>query len=323
MKLHNFSFSNPLNLPSSQSRLVLGTAQLGMDYGITNTTGQPVYNMAKSIVQEAWECGLREFDTAQAYGQSEQVLGQVFRNLGIAGEAKVITKFAPDVDHSDRAALNNALEISLNNLGVESLYGLMLHREDMLDLLEKGLKENLTAMVSSSRVKHIGVSIYSPERAVQALNTEGISMVQLPTNVIDRRFEKAGVFQLADDAGKTIYIRSIFLQGLLLMPSESLPEHMRFAAPVINRLALYAQDIGLTVKELCIGYTKHTFPHSRLIFGAETQAQVKENMECWDVDWPSDLSQKIQREFEEIDEMMLNPSLWPKRFANSQKTNEA
>ena len=83
--------------------------QFGIDYGIANITGQPVYNTAMSIVQEAWESGIREFDTAQAYGQSERVLGRIFKDLGIADEVRVITKFAPDVDHSDKAALNKAL----------------------------------------------------------------------------------------------------------------------------------------------------------------------------------------------------------------------
>jgi aryl-alcohol dehydrogenase-like predicted oxidoreductase len=303
-------------------RFVLGTAQLGMDYGIANTTGQPVYNMAKSIVQEAWECGMREFDTAQAYGQSEKVLGRVFKDLGVAGEARVITKFVPDIDHSDRAALNKALKKSLNNLGVESLYGLMLHREDMLDLWEKGLGEHLMDIVDSGRVKHIGVSVYLPERAVQALNTKGISMVQLPTNLIDRRFEKAKVFGLADDAGKTIYIRSIFLQGLLLMFPDALPEHMRFAAPVLDRSALLAQDVGLNIMELCIGYVKHAFPHTNLVFGAETPAQVRDNLKSWNMPWPSELVQRIQIEFEDVDEMILNPSLWPKGFVNVQRTNK-
>ena len=299
------------------SRLVLGTAQLGMDYGIANTTGQPVYNTARSIVQDAWESGICEFDTAQAYGQSERVLGQIFKDLGIADKVRVITKFAPDVDHLDKAALNNALEISLNNLGVESLYCLMLHREDMLDLWEKGLGENLMAVVSSGMVEYIGVSVYSPERAVQALNTEGISMVQLPTNILDRRFEKAKVFELADDVGKTIYIRSIFLQGLLIMPLDALPEHMLFAAPILSRLSLFAQhDLGLSIMELCIGYVKHAFPHTHLVFGAETPAQVRENLKCWNVVWPDGLMERIQAEFEDVDEMILNPALWPKGNSN-------
>lgn len=262
--------SNQSHKVNRTSRLVLGTAQLGMNYGISNSTGQPAYNNARSIVQEAWEYGIREFDTAQAYGQSERVLGRILKDLRFAGEARIITKLAPDVDHSDRAALNNALQISLNNLGVDTIYCLMLHREDMLDLWKKGLEENLMGIISSGRVKNMGVSVYSPERAVQALNTEGISMVQLPTNVIDRRFEKAGVFQLSDDVGKTIYIRSIFLQGLLLMPPDTLPEHMRFAAPVLKRFNLLAQDVGLNTKELCLGYIKNAFPHAQFVFGAET-----------------------------------------------------
>lgn len=307
MKLNQ---SNQLNQPN---RLVLGTAQFGMDYGIANTTGQPVYNTARSIVQEAWKYGFREFDTAQAYGQSEKILGRVFKDLGVADEAKVITKFAPDVDHLDRAALNNALEISMDNLGVESLYGLMLHREDMLDMWEKGLKENLIGIAGSGRVKHIGVSVYSPKKAIQALNAEGISKVQLPANILDRRFEEAGVFELADDVGKIIYIRSIFLQGLFLIPPDALPEHMQFAAPVLSRLSLFAQhNLGLSIMELCIGYVKHAFPHTHLVFGAETPAQVRENLKCWNMIWPDGLTQRIQVEFKNVDEMILNPSLWPK-----------
>lgn len=313
----NMQLKKTSNKSNQTSRLVLGTAQLGMDYGIANTTGQPIYNMAKSIVQAAWGYGVREFDTAQAYGQSERVLGQIFKDLGIADEVKVITKFTPDVDHSDRAALNNALEISLNNLGVESLYGLMLHREDMLALWKKGLRENLIDIVGSGKVEHIGVSVYSPEKSIQALNTKGISMVQLPTNVIDRRFEKAGVFELADDVGKTIYIRSIFLQGLLLITPETLPEHMRFTTPVLNTLVSLAQDVRLSIKELCIGYIKNAFPHAQVIFGAETISQIRENLKYWAVPWPSGLTQRIQTEFEDIDEMILNPSLWPKGNDNN------
>ena len=305
MKLNKSNELNQLN------RFVLGTAQLGMDYGIANATGQPVYNTARSIVREAWESGICEFDTAQAYEQSEQVLGQIFKDLGIASKARVITKLALDVDHSDRTALNNALEISLNNLGVDTIYCLMLHREDMLDLWKKGLEENLMGIVSSGRVKHIGISVYSPERAIQALNTEGVSMIQIPTNVVDRRFERVGVFDLADDLRKIIYIRGIFLQGLLLMPIDSLSQHMRFAASTLERLTEFSQDVCLTIKELCIGYIKHAFPNSRLVFGAETQAQVRENLKCWNVAWGNEMTQRIQTEFKDVDQMILNPSLWP------------
>jgi len=101
-----------------------------------------------------------------------------------------------------------------------------------------------------------------------------------------------------------------------------LPEHMQFAETVLKRLNSLAHDIGLNIKELCIGYIKNAFPHARLIFGAETLAQVKENLKCWNVAWLNDLTKKIQLEFNDANEIILNPSLWPKGFANVQRANE-
>ena len=62
----------------SMDRLVLGTAQLGMDYGIANTQGRPAFEEAVELVRCYWERGVREFDTAQDYGDSEKILGRVF-----------------------------------------------------------------------------------------------------------------------------------------------------------------------------------------------------------------------------------------------------
>ena len=87
-------------------------------------------------------------------------------------------------------------------------------------------------------------------------------------------------------------------------------------------MALLAQDIGLNIEELCIGDIKNAFSHARLIFGVEALAQVKENLKCWNLVWPDGLTQRIQTEFEDIDEMILNPSLWPKEFANAQRISE-
>ena len=79
-------------------RLVLGTAQLGLSYGIANKTGRPDQGVATAIVHEAWKNGIREFDTAQVYGDSEVVLGRALAELGISCEAKIITKIAPNLD---------------------------------------------------------------------------------------------------------------------------------------------------------------------------------------------------------------------------------
>lgn len=291
--------------------LVLGTAQLGFPYGIANKAGQPDQAVATAIIHEAWNHGIREFDTAQGYGISEEVLGKALYELGISSEARIITKFDPNLNHLDVSVMAKSLDQSLQRLGVQSLYGIMLHREEMLSLWDKGLGKILQAFVLSGRVKKIGISVYSPDKAVQALKTEGINMVQVPTNILDRRFEDAGIFKLADEKRKTIYIRSVFLQGLILMNPEEVPEKMDFARSVIEKIESLSDDFGLSRQEIALGYIKSETPNAYVIFGAETPTQVRENMTAWQKEIPKSLGNKIRTIFVNVDERILNPSLWP------------
>lgn len=295
---------------SQNSRLVLGTAQFGMRYGIANKIGQPDFLSVQSIVAEVWESGVREFDTAQAYGESERVLGKVLSSLGIAREAKVISKLHPAIDHQNSNALNLALQQTLARLGLPNLYGLMLHTEDLLDIWETGLKDTLDKFIEQGLVERIGVSVYSPQKAARALRTNGISLVQLPSNLLDRRFEKAGVFHEAKSFGKEIYVRSVFLQGLLLMSDSDLPASMRFATTVAERLINFADDTGFSLKQLALGYVRSAYPEQKVLLGCETLEQVRENLEIWSKETPRDIVDRVRREFQDIPEKILNPSLW-------------
>lgn len=290
--------------------LVLGTAQLGLNYGIANKTRQPSQNTANDIIREAWENGIREFDTAQGYGKSEQVLGKALSQLGLNNEALVISKFHPSLDHLNAGVLSKALDNSLKQLGIPSLYSIMLHREELLSLWDNGLSKTLHGFVVSGKVKQIGISVYSPEKAIQALNTRGIDMVQLPTNILDRRFERSGIFELADKKKKKIYIRSIFLQGLLLMDIERIPMNMAFIKPVLEQFKLLSSDSGLTRKEIALGYLKSEMPDASVVFGAETKDQVKENILIWSKQVPKSLGDKVREVFSNVREEILNPTLW-------------
>lgn len=295
---------------SQTSRLILGTAQLGMPYGVANRIGQPDVLAAESIVATAWQGGIREFDTAQAYGESERVLGSALNSLGIAADAKVISKLHPEIDHRDSGSLQLALEESLTRLGIPKLFGMMLHSEDLLDLWDKGLGEVLQKFVDKGLVEQIGVSVYSPQKAVRALKIDGIAMVQIPGNLLDRRFEKKGVFQEAGRYGKQIYLRSVFLQGLLLMNVGDLPNSLRFAIPVLENLADFSRRTSLTLKQLALGFVRTAYPTQKVIFGCETAQQVKENLELWAEELPAQLIASVQREFHNIPVGILNPSLW-------------
>ena len=290
--------------------LVLGTVQLGIPYGVANRTGQPDQAVATDIVRTAWAGGIREFDTAQDYGMSEEVLGKAFARLGISEEAKVISKIDPELDHCDPQALARALDISLQRLGVRCLSGLMLHKEELLSDWEKGLGSILRGFIAEGKVKQVGVSVYSPDKALEALDISGIGMLQVPSNILDRRFERKKVFERAAQKKKPVYIRSVFLQGLILMDPDALPNHMLFARPVLEKVAILARELNVTRNELALGYLKARAPGAKLLIGAETPQQVKENLSAWGKEPPTGVVPLVLRYFDQVEEKILNPMLW-------------
>jgi aryl-alcohol dehydrogenase-like predicted oxidoreductase len=290
--------------------LVLGTVQLGLSYGIANKTGRPDQSVVTDIVRTAWEKGVREFDTAQDYGMSEQALGAAFVQLGISKEAKLISKINPELDHGDPSIMKKALGESFEKLRVRCLWGLMLHKEELLCRWSKGLGDILKSFVALGKVEHLGVSVYSPDKALEALHTEGIDMIQVPSNILDRRFEKQGVFELAAKKEKQVYIRSVFLQGLILMDPENLSARMAFARQALRKVKSLSQELNLTRQELAIGYLKLRAPQAKLVIGAETPQQVVENVASWEKNPPEALMPLVLRNFDQLDEKLLNPSLW-------------
>lgn len=295
---------------SDSSRLVLGTAQLGMNYGISNRTGKPDFKTGQAIVETAWKAGIREFDTAQGYGNSEKVLGKIFRSLGISNEVKVVSKFHPDLNHLELDDLNRSLDTTLRNLNISTLHGIMLHKEGLLELWDKGLGEKLNGIIESGLSEYLGVSVYSPDKALKALKTEGIFFVQLPSNLLDRRFEKSGVFELAENKEKQIYVRSIFLQGLLLLNSNEMPIKMKFAGTVLETLEDLTQELGLSKQDMAISYAKHAYPNAKIVFGVDGPEQVKDNLISWEKALPTDFVGQIQNTFQFVEERVLNPALW-------------
>ncbi len=294
----------------ASSSMILGTVQLGMNYGVANVNGQPDYATARDIVQTAWQNGVREFDTAIGYGESETILGRILEELDISTKALINSKPDHHWDGSDFDVLDKDLDASLARLGVDHLHTLLLHREHLLEQWDKGLAKGLQRITRDGRVKRIGISVYTPKAALRALSLEGLDVVQIPTNFLDRRFEKAGVAAKAADMGKEIQIRSIFLQGLIFLTPDTLPENMVFAAHEVNEVEAMTQALGIDRLEAAMGYIHGAWPDSAIIFGAETVQQVQDNLNAFRKDIPKTLVEEAQRRFPDVSEKVLNPSLW-------------
>lgn len=290
-------------------RLVLGTVQLGMHYGINNVAGKPDFRSACDIVKTAFDHGITRFDTAQAYGDSEEVLGKIFDALKIGSQVKVYSKLNPGLDLLDEGTVQQSVDDSLRKLKIDQLEGLLLHSEDGMQFWNNGLGDILRGLVSKGKVCFAGASFYAPQKALNALDEDGVDIIQVPANIWDRRFEDAGVFRMAEKLGKKVFVRSVFLQGFLLMDLGSVPERMKVALPYLKILEQMAYDMGLSRHELILGYAVGRWGDASVLLGAESSQQVVDNVRSFSARNELGIDSEV---FINIPENILNPALWSK-----------
>jgi uncharacterized protein len=189
------------------NKMVLGTAQFGMDYGIANTIGKPSNEDVFQILDLAWESGVRKFDTAPSYN-SESLLGEFILNKGIQDKIKVLTKIPSLNGLSDyETIIIKSTELSLKNLGCP-IDVLFFHDPKDSELLMSN-PSFFKSLLDEYPVSTLGVSVYEPHE-VEKLSICGLELAfQFPFNILDRRFEKITI-----PSGRR-YARSIFLQGIL------------------------------------------------------------------------------------------------------------
>jgi len=200
---------------------------------------------------------------------------------------------------------------SLARLAVPQLYGLLLHDETMIDRLNSDLGELLFFLKDQELVKFVGVSVYDPARAVAAIQHECIDMVQIPSSIVDQRFLSKGIFELAREYGKKIFVRSVFLQGLLMMQEQMLPAKMQFTVSVLRKYSALAEKAQKTKQQLALGFARRSFSGAYVLFGADSAVQVGENVASWRTDLNDEIINNAFELFADVDEKILNPSLWP------------
>ncbi len=294
------------------SKLVLGTVQLGTAYGIANINGQPDKQLAFEIIETAWRNGINCFDTAQSYGTSESILGEALNQLGTNSGAKIVSKLSPALNPTDEKSIKQAIENSIKNLRIEQLWCMMLHRGHWLDYWNKGLGRALLRAKEKGLIQYLGVSVYDVKDARRALRHPDIQVVQIPCNLWDQSMLEEGVFKLAEKMKKLCFVRSIYLQGLLLMSPTQVTAKLLQAADASRKWFELAEMMDSTPKELAFRFALSL--NCPLVVGAETVEQVEENIK---------LSQQQPLSKDEIKQIhqviaplvnirITNPCLWQK-----------
>ena len=294
----------------SFSKIMLGTVQFGLNYGIANTGGKPSYEKSRDIVAAACKNGITSFDTAAAYGNSEIVLGRIFEELNIKDKVKVVSKVAPLKEHKlskyeVEKKINESVETSLERLGIEQLAACLFHREEDFEYIDFMRKLEKQGLIAGS-----GVSLDSAEYCDEVLSND-IKFIQVPYNILDRRFDS--FWPKAEAAGITIFTRSVYLQGLILMPEENIIPHLKSVIPVRRELEKLAKDSDMDMAELCMRYVLCNSVITSILTGVDSGEQLIQNIELFQKGpLPDEILDKVKEIVPFLPEELIRPILWPK-----------
>ena len=291
------------NWYSMINRLALGTVQFGLDYGIVNKSGRVRPDEVASILNVAADHGIDLLDTAISYGESERVLGV----MGVA-DWKIVSKLPPVPDGiSDVPAwIKNQIERSLVRLGAKRLYGLLLHRPDQLiGPFGPLLLEALEGMKREGLVQKIGISVYAPGDLVRLSQVMHIELVQIPMSIFDRRLIESGWAGRLKQQGTEIHVRSVFLQGLLLMPAAYRPQKFSRWSAVWAIWDQWLNHTSVTPLQACLRYALGIDEVDKVLVGVDSANQLREILVASEGEldslpaWP-----------QQLDLDLINPTRW-------------
>jgi aryl-alcohol dehydrogenase-like predicted oxidoreductase len=295
------------------SRLCLGTAQLGMNYGINNVTGKPSFEESESIIKNAVENGINMFDTAPEYGDSEKIVGACLKDFD-KGKLIFISKVPPiDWDKNEEIIVDGVkknVKKTLENLGIKTLPIYLFHRfEDAIKGNGLILKE-LKKLKEDGFIGKIGISTYTPDEAEKSLNIGNVEAIQIPFNLVDKRLLENGFLKKAKRKEIVILARSVFLQGLFF--KDNIPDKLKEFWPYRRRILTMCEKNNITIGELALRYNLSINELDSILIGVEKTEQLIENLKILK---KGKLAKEIIQEINDLGsapEKIVNPSLWGK-----------
>jgi aryl-alcohol dehydrogenase-like predicted oxidoreductase len=302
--------SGNISIGDSLVKLGLGTAQFGLNYGVTNFSGQTNSAIAKEILATAEQAGMQVLDTASAYGNSESIIGNILG--GGEHNFRIITKTSSPAKNSQRICADALVSVrnSLKRLRQKQVYGVLIHSPD--DLLKRGGEELFKALQIAKEEKlaeKIGVSVYTSEQIDALLQLYPIDLIQLPFNLFDQRLLKSGHLHKLKEANIEVHARSVFLQGLLLAEPDLLPPyfdpHRAHIADYQN--AVHAQRLSLA--EAALGFALHQTTIDAIIFGVNDVSQLIQLLAVANKP-PSEESLLPLSRFSSDNNGLIDPSTW-------------
>jgi aryl-alcohol dehydrogenase-like predicted oxidoreductase len=300
------------------SQISMGTVALGMDYGLSGPMQacSPTEVDAVRLLNEALERGINFFDTAPAYGRSEQVVG---RAIGHRREAIIATKVSIPTNNSGQLAsveatrrvLQASLSESRSRLRRDCLDVVQVHNAS-LEMLQRGdVTEVLLNARDNGMVRCLGASVYTEEEALAVIASGCFDLVQVAYNILDQRMATR-VLPAAESAGVGVIIRSAFLKGVLTPRGQWLGAGLEplaaAAGEIVECLSLDWESLPIAALRFCASASQD----ATVLVGVQNTSELQAAVQAMSLGpFSRDKLDKL-RTFAMGDEHLLNPGQWPR-----------
>jgi aryl-alcohol dehydrogenase-like predicted oxidoreductase len=286
-----------------KNKLILGTVQFGISYGINNFIGLPSENTVHAILNKAYTSGITLLDTAAAYGLAENRIGS-YHALNPNQHFVINTKFSKDTSITWLDSLVN----SIQSMKIERIDTIMFHSFEAYQNNKSDLKK-IYAIGFPVYFKRIGVSLYTNEELGALLEDDLVTVVQLPFNLLDNQLKRGSIIERLRERKKEIHTRSCFLQGLFFMDEAKIPEKIASVKPFLRELKRIADENKIDMGQLALQYALSKDYIDRVLIGVETIQQLEKN-----ISWAEEkIDSEILNQVDLIDVIALetlNPSQW-------------
>lgn len=282
-------------------KLVLGTVQFGLKYGINNSEGKPTEKDVFEILDLASELDIETLETANAYGNAIELIGLYHQHKN--NLFKILSKFK----NVKAGKLYDLTQHSLDKLHIPYFDVYSYHSFDNY-IKNTYLADELLSLKSKGIIKKIGISVYSNNELKLVIGDNAIDVIQLPYNLLDNQNRRGIYLELAKPNHKEIHVRSVFLQGLFFMNEESIPEKLVPLKPYLREIHSFCIKEAITIQSLALSYAVYNKQIDRVLIGVDNKVQLLKNIESL---------ADLKNAFDSINQLicvnekeLLNPVIW-------------
>ena len=288
------------------SKLILGTVQFGLNYGINNTIGKLTEDQVFELLETAYELGVRTLDTAEAYGNAHSIISNFHKQS--KKRFNIISKYSSS-NFDYPIDLVERIKVHCSNFNVNYLEGYMFHSYNDFKMNINNDPNVLDNIKNSGLVKKIGVSVYSNDEIEDLLNFKNINLIQLPFNLFDNEYQRKEILEKAKKRNIEIHTRSVFLQGLFFKDINTLTNCLLPLKNNLSELSLILKNNNISIESLALNYPLNKTYIDKVLIGVDSLEQLKNNINATENDFDKSIYEKIDC-IQIKNTKLLNPSNW-------------